>query len=162
MTDPAEDRPVLADLPPAPTAEDLRRIMRNQNWKTLLVAIPLILLGAGSIFFSSSGRDAAQDSYSATSVQLANNERNDCITKRRNAELDAFGQAVIAGLRAQKAGLLDDNEAEVDAQVQILDNAATARDLAAKSLTPDVINQPPPLGCGPPIVTVHDLQELSR
>jgi uncharacterized membrane protein len=142
-----------------PTAEDVRRIMRRSNWLGIFLFAVLLLAVGASVYFAAGGRTASRDSYSATAVQLANNDRNSCITERRNAELDAIRQGIFAGLKAQKAGLLEEDAVELAKQVALFDGADADALAASTSLAPKVLNSPPPLGCGPPIVTVSDIPE---
>lgn len=155
MTDPTLE----PELQPTPSAEQVRQIMRRQNIKLGLAAVLLAVVGGVGIYYSAASRAASDDSYNATAVQLADNERGGCITERRNAELDAIGRALVAGLRAQVAALVNDDTAEALVQVRLFDQAAKDRDAAADALSPDVLNQPPPVGCGPVITSVERLPD---
>jgi hypothetical protein len=150
-----------ADVPPPPprtlTADELRVVMRGQNIKGALAFLALLLLVGFTAWLAGGGRTASIDNRNSTKVQLAQNARNNCLTERRNAELDAVGREIDAGLKAQKAALVVDDQVELAKQLARFDKASAERDDAAASLKPDVLDQPPPIGCGPAILSLDDL-----
>lgn len=148
--------PPAADLP-APTAADVRDIMRSQNWKVFWISLALLAVGGASVWYSATGRTVSQDSADATRSALENNARSACITERRNAELDAVGDVVAALGRAQIAGFFDDDSDAVATHRAAFEEADARRVAAAESLQPDVLNQDRPIGCGPPILSSEDI-----
>lgn len=142
-----------------PSADEVRAIMRSQNWKVALLAIAFLLMGGASIWFSATGRSAAQNSADTTSAALANNARNACIEERRNEEIRALGVMLSASARAQIAGLLLDDDAETARQVARFEEADRVRAEAAASLDSDVVSKAPPIGCGPPITEPSDIPD---
>lgn len=135
-----------------PTADDVRKLMRTNNIKLVMLAVCTILAFT-TVVFSAASRTASRDSQRAVEVQLADNERSACITERRNVQLDQIGRVVTAGLRAQKAALIDLDMPTALRLVDEFDRAASALEMASASLSPDVLDDPSPNGCGPPVVS---------
>lgn len=150
-----------AQSPPgtSPSAEQVRAIMRAQNVKVGLLALALLALGGASIWYSATGRTAAETSAETTSAALASNARDACIDERRNEEIQALGVMLSAGIRAQIAGLLVDDDEETTRQVSRFEAADLDRQAAAASLTADILRKDPPIGCGPPITEPSDIPE---
>lgn len=149
-------------IPPAPlatpSANEVRLLMRAQNTKLAMGAIVVIALLVVTVWFSASGRAASRDSFNSTSIALANAPRSACITERRNAELDAIGDANAALGLALIAGLVTDDSAEALSQVSAFREAEQRRQRVSESMAPDVLDLPPSEGgCGPPILSLDDL-----
>lgn len=142
---------------PAPPADEVRAWMRSQNIKGAIGLVLVMALVAFTAYLASGGRAASRDNLNNTRLSLANNARNDCIQKRRNDQAEAIGRETLAAHRAQRAGLLQHDEAEAARQAAIVELNAEAWEVATKSLSREVLNQPPPLGCGPPITTLADV-----
>lgn len=139
--------------PPAVTSDDLRRFIRSQNIKALVVAIPLLIVGAVSLVFAGMGLEASRDSASATKISLANNERNVCITGLRNEGLDAIGRVIVEGLLVQKAALVDSDTAAAREHLRLFEEAVVDRQANADATQPDALNEI----CGPPILNKDDV-----
>lgn len=145
-----------------PSADDVRQLFRRANRWVAFGFLLLLVVGGVTVYYAAGGRAASKDNLNATSVQLANGARNACITERRNAQAEAIGRETIAAHRAQAAGLLEHNEAEAAKQAAIVAKNAALWETATKSLSQEVLNQKPPVGCGPPILTIQDLREAQR
>lgn len=152
---------MTATEPTGQTPEhDVKAIFRRTNRIFAAGLFVLAAIGIAGVIYSASGRAASRDSYNATAVALANQERSVCITTRRNAELAAIGDKVGALGRAQIAALLHDDLAEAERQVLLFEEASQRRHDAVESLSPQVIDLPPSQGgCGPPILTLDDLDD---
>lgn len=145
-------------LPPerptaTPSADDVRAYFRGQNIRVTGLAAILVVFGLLTVWFSASSRAASEDSFNATEVAFDVQAREDCILQRRNLELEATGDAVAALGRAQIAGFFSDDDAEVRRQSDAFEEALERLDAAQVSLTPNNLDRPPPLGCGPPITS---------
>ena len=153
------NEPTLA--PQSPTADDVRAIMRSQNVKVAVLAVVLILAvaiaGAVTSGYAAEGRDASENSRDAVLSQLAANERTACITDRRSEEQNAKREMIAALGRALNAGLLRGDTAEAERQAALFEKATERGDRAGRALEPDVLNQPKPVGCGPPIIADSDI-----
>lgn len=152
------DTPSTPDVP-RHTSDDVRAVLRSQNRKVALLAVPLLILGGLTVRYSVQSSASSSDSFNATSSQLANNARSACITERRSAQSDAIGRATIAGLRAQIAAFIADDDAEALRQVGLVEQAAEDFTAASESLLPETVDEEPPLGCGPPILSLEDLPD---
>ena len=134
--------------------------MRSQNRKVAALAAVLLLLGGTSIWYSATGRAVSQDSAQATAAALANNSRSACISARRSDEAAAIGRMVSAASRAQIAGLILHDRAELDRQTAAFDAADIERATASHSLEPEIVNAPTDKGgCGPPITQTSDIPD---
>lgn len=149
----------LAPPGTTPSAAEVRAIMRAQNFKVALLALAFLVMGGASIWFSATGRTAAETSAETTSAALASNSRAACIEARRNDEIRALGVMLSASARAQIAGLLLDDDGETARQVARFEAADIEREKAADSLEADVLRQPPPVGCGEPITQTSDIPD---
>lgn len=149
-----EDASVLAQL----TEHDVRRLIQGQNrWYVAGLVLIIVMVGF-TAWLAGGGRAASRDNLNATSVSLANNGRNACITDLRNEQLAAQGAELAALGRALIAGLVADNPTEVQHQVSLFEAAATRQDAAAKASRPEQLNaDPADGGCGPPITDVNQL-----
>lgn len=153
-----------------PSAHEVKRIMRGQNIKLaiggLVIAAGLVVvasLTASSRAESAASRAASEDSNNATKVQLAAQGRNACITERRNAQADAAGRISIAANEAEVAGLVNDDEAEALRQLGLFQQAVDDWQRATDSLAPETLNLPVSKGgCGPPILTLEDLEKAEK
>lgn len=161
MTDtPPATEPQPMAAPSSPTAEDVRLMVRASNRRTIALVIPFVALVIGTVWYAAGTRAGAQDSFNSTDVLLANAPRSVCITERRNAELDAIGDLLAAGLRAQIAGLVTDDEAELQKQLTLVAEADARRVAVAESVGPEVLDMPPEEGgCGAPVLTLDDLPD---
>lgn len=153
MTTPPQQDSSLSSI----THADVSALMRNQNWKLGAGFLAVLLLVGITAWLAGGGRSAAEDNLNATRIQLANNERNACVSERRNAQAAAVGDMVEHGLAAQKAGLVDRDDARLTEELRLYAVAVKARHDADVSLSPEVLNEPPPQGCGAPITTVDQL-----
>lgn len=151
------DSIVAADGPVAPTADDVRAMMRSQNWKFFLTALALLLVGGASVWYSATGRSASQDSAETTAAALADNAREACIHERRSEQLDALGRISISANQAEVAGLVNDDPEEAQRQLSLFAGAVADWTAATESLTPAILDRPRPEGCGPPILAVEDI-----
>lgn len=142
----------------SPTSDDVRRLIRRTNWTVAIGLFIIAGIGVAGVIFAARGAAASKDSYNATAVQLASQERSACITERRNAQQEAIGRETIAAHRAQEAGLLNNDSAETAKQTAIVNENAELWEKATASLSPQVLNLPRPKGCGPPILTIEDLK----
>lgn len=143
----------------SPTADHVRIIMRAQNIKLALGAFVLAVVGGLGVYYSAGGKAASDDSYNATSASLAGNARNACITERRNLQADALGRISISANQAEVAGLVTGDDAEALRQLQLFKEAVADWTAASESLAPGVLDQEPPVGCGPPILSLDDLPD---
>jgi hypothetical protein len=137
----------------APTASDVQVFIRNQNWKLGIIATLLFVVGISGTWFSAGGRAASRDSFNSTSIQLANQARNACITELRNEGLDAIGRAIVEGLQAQKSALIDRDRAATLTHLDAFDQAVLDRQANADATEPDALDE----RCGPPILSLDDL-----
>lgn len=152
--------PQSDEHPPSttPTASDVKEIMRDQNIKLAIGGLLMAIVLGVSVWFTATSRTASRDSANATKIQLATQERNACIIERRNAELDALRRGLFAGLKAQKAALIEGNDGELAKQLDRFDQADADAQAASATLDADTLNLPPSEGgCGPPILTLDDL-----
>lgn len=139
--------------------QEARRSTRTTMW-TVAIGVPLLTVAVVlSVWFAASAREASRDSFNATAVQLATQERNACITERRTEQIAAQGEESAALGRALIAAFIADDTDLALAEAVRFEAAADRQDDAAASLSPDVVDEPPPLGCGPPILTIDDLKE---
>lgn len=138
---------------------DARRASMRTMWVVTVGVLVLAVATVAAVWFAASGRSAAQDSFNATSVQLATQERSACITERRNTQSDALGRLTIAANNAEAAGLIDQDPDEVMKQRRLYDQAVADWAAATESLGAAVLNQPKPKGCGAPILTIDDLED---
>lgn len=140
-----------------PTANDVQAMMRAQNWRFGVGMVVLIIISVITAYFAGGSRDASRDSFNAANAQYATQARSACITERRNAELHAIGDANAALGRALVLGLVQRDRDGALAQLDLFEQADGERVKAANSLLPDVLNDTPPAGCGPPILGPDDV-----
>lgn len=142
-----------------PSAHDVKAMMRSQNIRFGLGLLAILIVTSLGAFLAGDSRAASRDSFNSTAVVLANNERNACITLRRNVQSEAMGKLTIAANNAEVAGLIDRNLEEVRRQRDLYDQAVLEWFAATQSLSDEVLNSPVDEGgCGPVIRTLADLQ----
>lgn len=150
----------LAPPPPStPSADDVRALVRSNNWRTVALVIPFLALVVGVVWYAADTRAGAQDSFNATDVFLANQPRSACITERRNEQAEYAGRISIYANEAEVAGLVNDDEAGALRWLAKFQAAVASWEDATASLSEEVLDEPPPLGCGPPILTLEDLPD---
>jgi hypothetical protein len=145
-----------------PTMEDVRRLNRRHNWMTLVIAAPLFVLAAIATWAAIDGRQASEGGTDAVEAVLADNGRGACITERRNEELAAIGDELTALGRAQIAYFIEQDGDRARREVEKFEEAEARRVQAVAALSEDVIDLPPPVGCGPPVTTELDLPDNDR
>lgn len=153
------DAPATHPSSSTPSASEVRQLVSAHNRRTAMLGIALMLVVAGVAYFLASVRAGALDSFNSTDVLLANAPRSACITERRNEQSDALGRLTIAANNAEAAGLIDNDEAEVAVQRKIYDEWVAKWTDATESLGSDVLDEPPPIGCGPPVLKLDDLPD---
>lgn len=138
--------------------EAIKAMFRRQNWHLAgFVAIVLAgLLTLGVI--ANASRTAAEGSSLSANATFATQVRSACITDLRSAENDAIGDMLEATLRALAANATGDDTLAAE-QIAVGLEAADRRTLVADLLEPDVLNQSPPVGCGPPITSADLLPD---
>jgi len=142
-----------------PTAAEVKAIMRAQNMKIALLALAFLLMGGASIWYSATGRSAAETSAETTAAALADNRREACIEARRNALTESLGVMLSASSRGIISGVVLDDQFGVEENLARFEAADEAHAAASLSLTPEVLNSPPPEGCGPPILSPEDIPD---
>jgi hypothetical protein len=147
--------------PDRPVTPELRRLfVRQMGVVAALVVVAIVAITVvGWIAYR--GRVSAEDSFTATRAQFATQVRGQCLQDRRTAESAAQGaqqDAIIGALIALK----NDDDAEFARQVADGQRATEARKRAAHNLDPDVIVQPPPVGCGPPVTSTSTLDDAEE
>lgn len=120
--------------------------------RVVAVGIPLLAaLLVTAVLYTAGTRNVARNSLDAVTAQLADNERTACVTERRNTQSEALGQITVAANNALAAGLLDGDEALArEHRAQYVYWVAAWHE-ATLALREEVLNLPPPRGCGPPI-----------
>jgi hypothetical protein len=154
------DLPTGETMQPTPSAQDVERMMRGQNMRFAVGLAVVLLLVGYTAWLAGGGRAAARDNVTATNASLANNARNACITERRNLQSEAAGDMLRHGLKAQIAGLVEQDGAEARAEISETEAATERWQHATDTLRPEQLNAPiAEGGCGPPILTVSDLPD---
>lgn len=116
--------------------------------RTLLLLLGLIASVVALTFYVRDNSRAADSAASTSQATFSNAARSACITDRRSVQADAQGReldAVVLALAAVASG----NDAELERQTAIGTQAAQERQAATEMLDPDIISDPPPVGCGP-------------
>lgn len=153
--------------PARASAGDVRKIQR-QNLVVTIVGFSfiIILAAVAGVYFGPkiTGTKAGVDFQSAT------NARSACLTERRSAQdaarTDLDEAQTVVGALMNPAALPADVYAQL-AQVYGADftlqvqyaraiSAIKAGQAAKHALEPQVVNQPPPVGCGPPITSTKE------
>lgn len=146
------------------TSDDVHRLQRRTLALMILFALAVTVAGwyfGPKIIATNKGVQATKDSIN---LQILTNIRSACITDRRTAESRAQGElddarTVIQVLMNQASLPPDvvaafaatyDDSFTVTAQYRRVTEAIKTRREATSSLDPSVLNQPPPIGCGPP------------
>lgn len=145
---------------PPPSAEEWHERTKAMNRRTLMYAAALVVVLVFSVWalvYTAGAKAASVDSNNSTKVGLANNTRNGCITERRNAQADALGRLTIEANDAEASGLLDEDEAAAREHRRLYDAWVVKWLEATRALSPDVLDKPPPLGCGPVISSLEDI-----
>lgn len=145
--------------PSSPSADEVKQLVRSQNIRFGLGMLALLLLSVVTAFFAGDSRAASRDSNNATKASLASNARDACITGRRSEQFAALGRISIHANEAEVAGLVNDDPVEARRQLQLFHEAVAEWTAATLSLSPEVLNQPTPEGCGAPILTTGDLKD---
>lgn len=154
----------MIDVPqdgPSPKAPEVRAAQRRQNFITAAIGLPLLvllcLLVGIAVWAALDGRGESSDTGDIVEAAIADNARDACILERRIAEgfasserNEALGQALIDYL------VDGDNQAAL-VQVSLWEKARDRRIAASAQLEPDTLNQPPPTGCGPPLLATDDV-----
>ncbi len=143
-----------------PSAVDVHEMMRQSNRRVGIGIAVLVLFVSIGMWFSFQSSAASEDSFNATSVQLANSARNACISDRRTDQDKAIGRIVIASNRALVAGAVRDDDTEAFRQVDLLEEAIGDWEIATEALRTEVVDLDPSLGgCGAPILSLKDLDK---
>ncbi len=141
--------------------------------RRVLAYVAGLLLAIGSVgVVSNYGRQASNDSFNATKASFANNERNACISDRRSLQFQQQGLMNVFLIRAVAALQPTPETEEVFAVAPLgtfSEEMAKAAQVSiqwatvTESLDPKVVNLPVSKGgCGPPILTVEDLNKADE
>jgi hypothetical protein len=135
--------------PADPSIGELFRQQKRQTAGFFVVLLcGLLVLG----YVANKAATASEENVSATQTQFASQARSACITDRRSIQNDELGQMSVHTLRALDALARDDRPTfTIEAAAGL---AASLRwEIATAQLAPDVLSQPTPEGCGPPVTS---------
>lgn len=142
-------------MPDTTEAQRLLRLnIRLLAAASVVIVIGLLILGV----IANSSRLTGEDNRNATETAFANQARSACITQRRSIQFDHLGGMQVHTLRALAALADDDDETFLREVAAGLDEAA-GWEAAVETLSADVLDEPPPVGCGPPVTNLEQLDE---
>jgi hypothetical protein len=158
--------------PPTPkplTQEAIDEAFRHGNRRANMWFTGIIIALLSLVLLVNRTVNLGEDQATSTEVSFAQNARNSCLSDRRSAQSEAQGELVTHVGRALSAlsaelgkPVAGSEDIDYATEIMAIITASEEVEKASAALSPEIINRPTPIGCGPPILDEDDLREYQE